>query len=64
MIAQSVPESRGLGVACSRAARSLNGRIDRGLQIGALMSLSAVGIILLFLIGFGILNRIEFGRFD
>jgi len=28
------------------------------------MSLSAVGIILLFLVGFGILNRIEFGRFD
>lgn len=32
--------------------------------IGAPMSLSAVGIILVFLVVFGILNRIEFGRFD
>jgi hypothetical protein len=31
---------------------------------GAPMSLSAVGIILLFLVGLGVLNRIEFGRFD
>jgi len=28
------------------------------------MSLPAVGIILLFVVVFGILNRIEFGRFD
>jgi hypothetical protein len=36
-----------------------------GLQkLGALMSLPAVGIILLFLVAFGILNRYEFGRFD
>jgi len=28
------------------------------------MSLPAVGIILLFLVVFGVLNRIEFGRFD
>jgi hypothetical protein len=32
--------------------------------IGALMTLSAVGIILVFLVAFGILNRIDFGRFD
>jgi len=28
------------------------------------MSLPAVGMILLFLVALGILNRIEFGRFD
>jgi len=28
------------------------------------MSLPAVGIILLFLVVLGIINRIEFGRFD
>jgi hypothetical protein len=33
-------------------------------DIGALMTLPAVGMILLFLVAFGILNRIEFGRFD
>jgi hypothetical protein len=33
-------------------------------MIGAFMSLSAVGIIVLFLVGLGILNRVEFGRFD
>jgi hypothetical protein len=33
-------------------------------MIGATMSLSAVGLILLFLVGLGVLNRIEFGRFD
>lgn len=31
---------------------------------GATMSLPAAGIILLFLVVFGVLNRIEFGRFD
>jgi hypothetical protein len=53
------------GVACGEGAPSVKGLIDLGSQkIGTLMSLSAAGIILLFLVGFGILNRYEFGRFD
>lgn len=54
-----------VSAACRGPLRSLKGRIDPWpAMIGAPMSLPAAGIILLFLIIFGVLNRFEFGRFD
>jgi hypothetical protein len=61
-IARGLPESALWPFACGEAPPSLNRRLDT--LIGVLMSLPAVGIILLFLVGFGVLNRYEFGRFD